>query len=314
MTIHGLRLTANGKTRPKENNMTRLFLPLAVLLCISCQSTEKDREQAIWEMGWRMIEASWEQDLARAEATFDSLRTLTEVENLDPQFISVGLLMKYLQGKQGEVNELLRSVGEEQRIRLCEGEVLSGYKACAGVAAPPEPTHPELRKRLIKLYVDDQYTRGNRLDDLMRAYQIPIDSVSKVSGVQVDANNREALKAIIAEYGFPTAKMVGSEAMKGVFFIIQHADRDPEWQRDQLPHIKEAVDRGDLDASDYAYLYDRIQVNAGNPQRYGSQFRKVDKEAGIAELAEVENPDQLDRRRMEMGMMPIRLYRERMLE
>lgn len=118
---------------------------------------------------------------------------------------------------------------------------------------------------------------------------------------------------IIAEYGFPTRKLVGKDAMDAVFIIVQHANRDADWQKAQLPFFKMAVEKGDLDASDYAYLYDRTQMVAGEKQRFGTQFQMVDSKQGIAELYPVEDPANLDRRRMKMGLMPIELYRRLML-
>ena len=82
--------------------------------------------------------------------------------------------------------------------------------------------------------------------------------------------------------------------MQGVFYIIQHADHDLDWQSAQLPLIKKAVDQEDLEADNYAYLYDRVQVNAGKPQRYGTQFEDVDYINKTVKLKPVEDLDQLD--------------------
>ena len=101
--------------------------------------------------------------------------------------------------------------------------------------------------------------------------------------------------------------------MQSVFFIAQHADMDREWQTAQLPRLEAAVARGDLDAPSYAYLFDRVRTGAGESQRYGTQFRRVDVEAGVAELYPVEDSLNLDARRMEVGMMPSEMYARTML-
>lgn len=69
-----------------------------------------------------------------------------------------------------------------------------------------------------------------------------------------------------------------------------------------------------MDGQSYAYLYDRIKMNSGEKQLYGTQFSDVDPENGIVTLAETEDMDNLDHRRMEIGMMPIEMYKEVMIK
>ena len=55
-----------------------------------------------------------------------------------------------------------------------------------------------------------------------------------------------------------------------------------------------------------AYLYDRVQMYNKRPQRYGTQlYGGVD---GGLKLWTVEDPDNLDKRREELGLPPIREY------
>jgi hypothetical protein len=102
--------------------------------------------------------------------------------------------------------------------------------------------------------------------------------------------------------------------MQGVFLMIQHSDGDKEWQKAQLINIEKAVKKGDMDGQSYAYLYDRIKINSGEKQLYGTQFSNVDPINKTVELAETEDMENLDKRRMEMGMMPIKMYKEFMLK
>ena len=119
--------------------------------------------------------------------------------------------------------------------------------------------------------IKDQYARSNLLTDLLEKYKLEKSEVILDSyATNTDEINRERLKEIIKEYGFPTKKLVGKDAMEGIFLVIQHADMDKAWQATQLPNIKNAVDKGDIHAQDYAYLYDRIKVNAGEKQLYGT--------------------------------------------
>ncbi|KEO73920.1 DUF6624 domain-containing protein [Anditalea andensis] len=128
--------------------------------------------------------------------------------------------------------------------------------------------------------------------------------------MEIDEKHRNRLKEIFKEYSFPTRKSVGKDAMNGIFLMIQHADMDKQWQKSQLKNIEKAVQNDDIDSQSYAYLYDRIQINNGQDQLYGTQFSKVDPLNKAVELTPTEDIDNLDKRRMEMGMMPIGMYKE----
>jgi hypothetical protein len=151
------------------------------------------------------------------------------------------------------------------------------------------------------------------MEDIITKYSLDKTQIVNESMAIVDERNRQKLNEIIKEFGFPTKEMVGKDAMNGIFLIIQHADGDKEWQKSQLPNIEQAVKNGDMDGQSYAYLYDRIKINGGEKQRYGTQFAKVDPINRTVELAETEDIENLDKRRMEVGMMPIEMYKRFML-
>ncbi len=166
---------------------------------------------------------------------------------------------------------------------------------------------------IINQYIDSQPASGISMKAFITKNNFdPATFISPSMGV-VDNKNQARLSEIIQEYGFPTRKLIGKDAMRGVFFIIQHADRDKEWQKAQLINIELGAQKGEFSKQNYAYLYDRIQVNSGQKQRYGSQFSKVDRKNKIAELRDTEDLPNLNNRRRAMGMMPIEMYKRRMI-
>ncbi|MEQ8623853.1 MAG: hypothetical protein RJQ00_08585 [Vicingaceae bacterium] len=164
------------------------------------------------------------------------------------------------------------------------------------------------------MYVNDQAARGNKMQQIIDSYKLDTAKITKTRAYAVDETNRTRLKEIIEAHGFPTKALVGRDAMNGIFLMIQHADQDKEWQKAQLKNIETAVKNGDIDAQSYAYLYDRIKINSSEKQVYGTQFAKVDPRNKVLVLAPVENIENLDKRRMEIGMMPIDMYKGFMLE
>jgi hypothetical protein len=86
------------------------------------------------------------------------------------------------------------------------------------------------------------------------------------------------------------------------WLLVQHADRDVAFQTEMLRILEPLVPARETAQSNYAYLHDRVAVNSGRPQRYGTQGRCT--AAGVWEPREVEQPEQLDERRAAVGLGP----------
>lgn len=168
--------------------------------------------------------------------------------------------------------------------------------------------------KIIRAYIDSQEAIGKSMKDFISKYEFDSNKIKAITGVFVDEKNRNRLKEIFKETGFPTRELIGQDAMNGVFFMIQHADGDKEWQKSQLSNIESAIKRGDLESVDYAYLYDRIKVNNGEKQRYGTQIANVNYKEKSLELRELEEPEKLDEIRREIGLMPIEMYKKNLLK
>ncbi len=293
--------------------MKRIQLLLLVIsLIISCKSipNTKVTEDEVWRLGWRMIENSWDEKNEIAELQFDSLLTINK--EMDRKFLLSGLMIKWILGKKEEIIAILNKQSEEVLKQICTGKVLSGFEPCNGLSEE-KVGNKLLQMELIKMYVDDQAVRRNLMKNIIIKYDLDTTQITQDSGVIVDGRNRNRLKEIISEFGFPNRKMVGRDAMQGIFMMIQHSDRNKEWQKSQLENIEQAVKNGDLDGQSYAYLYDRIKINNGEKQLYGTQFANVDPVNKIAELADTEDIKNLDKRRLKIGLMPIETYKKFML-
>ena len=118
--------------------------------------------------------------------------------------------------------------------------------------------------------------------------------------------NSEWLKSVLARIGWFDISHYGAEASQAAWLIVQHSDHDPAWQAAVLADLAPRVARGDMQRSYYAYLVDRVAVNAGRPQTYGTQGRCQGR--GNLELLPVVDRPNLDRRRAEMGLETIADY------
>lgn len=123
--------------------------------------------------------------------------------------------------------------------------------------------------------------------------------------VRADSAHSRRLRELIDRHGWPRASEVGPEAAEAAFLIVQHTPFE-DWQRSILPHVERSVHAGELDAQDYAMLYDRVQTKLGRPQRYGTQLSST--EDGKLRLDSLENPETVDSLRAELGMPPLEEY------
>ena len=98
--------------------------------------------------------------------------------------------------------------------------------------------------------------------------------------------------------------MDGDGAEHFGWLIVQHADLNPNFQRDVLRRLEPLLAQGRVRSRDYAFLWDRVAVADKRPQRYGTQFSCEN--GAWAPIGGIEDPDQLDARRKKMGLPPFR--------
>jgi len=124
----------------------------------------------------------------------------------------------------------------------------------------------------------------------------------------VDKKNTEGMKKIIGEIGWPSVSKVGKEASIDAWLLVQHADHDVDFQSYCLSLINE-LPVGEARAEDIALLTDRVRVNSGQPQVYGTQFRQMDGKHVPKDIEDIEN---VNERRKAVGLDSLEENIERM--
>jgi hypothetical protein len=119
----------------------------------------------------------------------------------------------------------------------------------------------------------------------------------------VHETNASRLKAIIAEIGWPTERLVGEQAADAAWLIAQHAISQPEFQRSCLKLLAEAAREQLIPRWQPAMLEDRIRVFEGRPQVYGTQL-EPDAHGNLRPHA-IEDPQSVDERRRAVGLEPL---------
>jgi hypothetical protein len=122
---------------------------------------------------------------------------------------------------------------------------------------------------------------------------------------RVDADNVAWIKGEVRARGWFEISRYGADAEKDAWLLVQHADHDNALQSEVLGVLDKLRLKGETNPKSFAYLYDRVAINAGRPQRYGTQGGCKDGERFTSPL---ENPDTVDRSRAEVGMTSLAEY------
>jgi hypothetical protein len=171
---------------------------------------------------------------------------------------------------------------------------------------------PGLRDELLAMAAADQDAR-QRLDCHPRPSQgMSEQEFTAAEQIRaVDATNTARMKAIVQACGWPGRSLVGDDGAQAAWLLVQHADRDPAFQRLCLELLNGAVRAGEADARHHAYLTDRVLLAEGGQQLYGTQLLVAD---GRWQLRPLADPDRVDDRRRQVGLEPLADYHRRFEE
>jgi poly(3-hydroxybutyrate) depolymerase len=175
-------------------------------------------------------------------------------------------------------------------------EMIAGCTLLVALGSPHAETasatvsNPALRNELLEMQSRDQDVRT-------RGANVDFDAWAKT-----DAANKKRLKEIIARYGWPTVAMVDTDGAEAAWIIVQHADDEPDFQRQALKLMEPLVKTGQASAKNFAYLYDRTH----RPQRFGTQGICITE--GSWQPFEIDDKDDVDKRRKEIGTIPLAEY------
>ena len=157
----------------------------------------------------------------------------------------------------------------------------------------------DLRAELLRRFERDQTARK------------AADAAQFEAMTSVDAENLPWLKQVIAEIGWPGQSEVGVDGAHAAWLLVQHADADPQFQRQCLDLLTVAAEQGEATMTEVAYLTDRVLLAEGQPQEYGTQATG---ENGRWVPRLLRDPDTVDQRRATVPLEPIADHLARMTE
>lgn len=137
------------------------------------------------------------------------------------------------------------------------------------------------------------------MDQASRMAADPTPGALNLMVYAIDIAHNARINRLVSEYGFPTTATIGPERLQDFWLIVQHQDDDIALQ-------KACLEQCDFGPEERALLTDRVLVNQGHPQRYGTQMMRDAEGKRIAKP--IEDVETVDQRRAELGLKPLAQY------
>jgi hypothetical protein len=149
----------------------------------------------------------------------------------------------------------------------------------------------------LRRQIGDVETEFGRDSDEMQAHWKIIS--------EKDSINLIKIQKILDERGWLGQDIIGGQGNATLFLVIQHSEL--EIQEKYLPMMREAVAKGNAQPSSLALLEDRVALRQGKKQIYGSQIAS-DPESGDYFVSPLQDPDNVDKRRADVGLGTLQEY------
>jgi hypothetical protein len=166
-------------------------------------------------------------------------------------------------------------------------------------------TNLALRKELLTLVEQDQKLRNEMIksgvDHPDKAIMARLDAL--------DSQNTARMRSIIKKFGWPSADLVGWDGTEAAFTLVQHAAHS--LQKELFSLLTTKFKAGIIRGPNYALFVDRVLVDDGKPQVYGSKAKPFEQwKNGEPVLYPIADEANVDKRRAEVGLSSLAEYRQ----
>ncbi|MCC9138814.1 DUF6624 domain-containing protein [Pontibacter silvestris] len=163
----------------------------------------------------------------------------------------------------------------------------------------------DAKQTLEDIHASDQ---GIRLL-LLEAYQVYGRESQEAKSIRarmkmIDEVNAKKIQELLQTKGWLGLDRVGELGNQAYFLAIQHV-QDSVVQHKYLPLMRQAVEAGNAAPWQYAFLQDRILMNEGKFQIYGTQ-KILSDDPTKSYLVPLQYPQRVDELRAEVGLKPLK--------
>ena len=243
----------------------------------------------------------------RIEDKFETACIYAQLDNIDKSFSFLFNLEKKAKFKD------LQFLTSEKRLNRLHNDIR--WKNLVSLVKNNKESYekdlnPVLVKRIDSMAAVDQKYRVALRSHSNDSGKLQIKEL-KTKIKEIDSLNYIELEKIVSQFGFLTKKQLGNRASNNFWLLIQHQDKHINFQNHMLKLMAPLLDSNLVYKSNFAYLYDRVQINNDSLQLFGTQLR-LNSDSTSYETFDVFNIDSLDERRKSYNLSPISQYIKRM--
>ena len=125
--------------------------------------------------------------------------------------------------------------------------------------------------------------------------------------------HQSRLEKILNKHSYPGYDLVGKRGSQLFWTMVQHSDFEPDFQKRVLDSMRIEVINKNANAHNYAFLTDRVKKNFNEKLFYGTQVT-YHWFTGKAQPLPTIDPENLNKRRAEIGLEPIEDYLKEMTQ
>lgn len=115
---------------------------------------------------------------------------------------------------------------------------------------------------------------------------------------KIDSTNIKRIDKIIEKYGYPGKSLVGEPENTAAWYVIQHSTKIEKY----FPLIKKAGKKNELPKTLVAMMEDRLLVQQGKEQIYGTQGSGFNTKKGWTMIIHpIKNPEKVNKLRKKVG-------------
>ena len=170
----------------------------------------------------------------------------------------------------------------------------------------------------VKSFAQDYQLIESRLTSIytlnlqLRSKVMPTIQKYGVESPQMDTLNAQILEFdslalayvtnVLENHGWLGKSTIGEAGNQALFVTIQHASS--ELRKKYFPMLAQSAALNESDPSSMATMLDRMLVDEGKPQIYGTQSRMVD---GELKLYPIEDPKNVNKKRKKVGLKKLKI-------
>ncbi len=172
-----------------------------------------------------------------------------------------------------------------------------------------------IQKEITALWMEDQLARISYV-------QTQTDSntdarhwahiIATADAIAIDEKSSRYLRVVLTRFDWIDVHRFTRPISEHTWVLVQHSDDYVDLQKLALSRMEPYLETGGVVKRNFAYLWDRVAVNSGERQRYGTQPDWASCTDGMLTLMPLEDPENVDERRSAMQLGPVQNDLEQM--